>query len=283
MEEKLSTFDLADYVYAGEGANSKSYNSKSNPEEMLKLFSDVYPVDAIREEVEVARKVWEIGVPSPKPGELVSDGKQLGIRFWRIPNKVSFARAVANNPEQVDKYAKQFAQMCKDLHSKHCKPGLFPDNKQHYLEMLAEDTAFNADEKKKIENFIKSVPDTDTCLHGDMHFGNVVTDGTKNYFIDLGEFATGYPLFDVAMLYIVCVVNVDDFIYENFHFHKDLAEKFWKAFVPEYFGKDKTLEEVDSLIKPFAAVKSLLIERNLGGVMLPIFENLFRTSILAEK
>ena len=46
-----------------------------------------------------------------------------------------------------------------------------------------------------MRQFVRSVPEAITCLHGDMHIGNVITDGMRDYWIDLGDFAYGNPLF----------------------------------------------------------------------------------------
>lgn len=39
--------------------------------------------------------------------------------------------------------------------------------------------------KERALNFIDKSPDADTCLHGDLHIGNVITDGRRNFWIDL--------------------------------------------------------------------------------------------------
>ena len=35
--------------------------------------------------------------------------------------------------------------------------------------------------KERALNFIDKSPDADTCLHGDLHIGNVITDGRRNF------------------------------------------------------------------------------------------------------
>lgn len=280
--------DITKYVKSGEGANGESYNSIEDKNEMLKLYNAGYDTSDIETEMDVAKKVYDNGFPVPKPGELITDGERIGIRFWRIPNKTSFARAIGDNPDMVEELTRKFARMCRHFHTIECKEGVFTDAKEQFLQLLEYDTVFNKEEKKKIADFIRATPDTVTAVHGDMHVGNAVMSGDFKtdydscnlYWIDLGFFAVGNPLFDLGMMYIICVVNDDDFIYENMHFHKETAEKVWEYFVSEYFDGKLTLQEADELIKPYAAIKTLLIERNLGGVLFPHFENLFRTTIL---
>lgn len=284
----MKRIDITQYEKSGEGANGESFNSRVNPNEMLKLYNKGYDTTAIEVELEAAEKVFGLGIPSPKPGELVTDGERIGILFERIPNKTSFARAIADNTDLIDIYAQKFAKMCQELHATKCEAGLFPDANEQFLQLLGFDTAFNEEEKAKIADFIRNVENPGTALHGDMHFGNAVISGdarlgdekSQLLWIDLGYFAQGNPLYDLGMLYLICVVDDDGFVYENFHFHTDVANDFWKLFVKYYFNGEKTVEEAEALIRPYAAVKSLLIEHNCGDVLFPQFEKIFRETIL---
>lgn len=288
MSPKL--IDLKNYALSGEGANGKSYNSIADDNEMIKLYNVGYDISSIVTELEEARKVYDKQIPSPRPGELITDGERIGIRFFKIPNKTSYARAIADNPELLEPLTKEFAKMCRELHAFKCKDGEFADANNQFLELLSFDTAFNKEEKAKIAKFISEVPNPKTALHGDMHFGNAVISGPVNpedknakrdlYWIDLGYFAMGNPLYDLGMLYLICIVDEDDFIFENFHFHKDVAERFWPIFITEYFDGKFTVEEANKLVKPYAAIKSLLVEHNVGDFLFPQFEKLFRETIL---
>ena len=279
----MKLIDINLYEKSGEGANGESFNNKTNPNEMPKLYNKGYDTAAIVTELEMAEKVYEMGIPSPQPGELVTYDGRIGLLFERIPNKVSFARAVADDIERIDEYAQRFAKMCKELHATECDTGVFPDANEQFLQLLSYDTAFNEEEKTRIADFIHNVPNPGTALHGDMHFGNAVISGEdEQLWIDLGYFAEGNPLYDLGMLYLICEIDEDDFIYENFHFHKETAKIFWKLFVKYYFEGTKTLEEAEILIKPYAAIKTLLIEHNCGDVLFPRFEKLFRDTILVD-
>ncbi|MBQ7221929.1 MAG: phosphotransferase [Bacteroidales bacterium] len=285
--------NINDYVPSGEGANGLSYDNPSDPDEMLKMYNSGYEISAIETELEAARKVYNLGIPSPEPGDLVTDGERTGIRFKRIPHKTSFARAIADNLSLIEPLAKEFADRCRQFHSIKCQPGVFEDVKHQFLKLLEADTAFDAGQKEKIAAFIKSAPDSDTALHGDMHFGNIVISGPvlpqpgkerKVLWIDLGYFASGYHMFDLGMLYIVTHHADDAFIFENFHFHNDTAFKFWQCFLPEYFGTTdpEILKQKEYECKCFAAIKTLLIEYNCGNVLFPHFKKLFMETILKQ-
>lgn len=253
---------LEDYVQFGGGANGESFDCISDPSLMLKLY---FPgkIQQPLDEMMLARKVYDLGVPTPEPGEyVVTDDGRYGIRFHRIPGKVSYARATGDHPENLKQYAAEFAAMCLDLHATHVNPSEFENVKDRYLRLLGENPFFTADEKEKITRFITGVPDEDTAIHGDLQFGNAIFAGDKRYFIDLGDFCYGNHLFDVGMVYLCCYLSGEDFIQETFHMPKPVAKKFWDAFVPEYFGPQISLKEAEDLILPFASLKTLIVERD---------------------
>ena len=259
---------LDDYVLFGEGFNGESYDHKTDPTVMLKLY---HPgkIQQPMDEMMLARKVYNMGIPTPKPGEyVVTEDGRYGIRFRRIPGKVSYARATGEHPEKVQQYAEEFAEMCLQLHSTHVDTTQFESVKERYYRLLTENPFFTTGEKDKIGKFIADVADTDTAIHGDLQFSNAIFTGSKRYFIDLGDFCYGHPLFDVGMLYLCCILDGEEYISEYFHMHKETAVQFWEAFAQVYYGKDRSLKDIEEEIRPFAGLKTLIIERDTKCPML---------------
>jgi uncharacterized protein (TIGR02172 family) len=252
---------LNDYVLTGGGANGESFNHKTDPSVMLKLYLPgkmQQPLD----EMILARKVYEAGIPTPEPGEyVVTDDGRYGIRFKRIMGKKSYSRATGDEPEKVEQFASDFAQMCLQLHATHVDTTLFENVKDRYYRLLKENPFFTSAEKDKLARFIADTPDEDTAIHGDLQYSNAIFVGDQRYFIDLGDFCWGNHLFDVAMVYLCCYLSDDAFIRETFHMPKELAMKFWDNFVPVYFGADADPKEIEEMILPFAGLKTLIIER----------------------
>jgi len=269
---------LDDYVLSGGGFNGESYDHKSDPTTMLKLY---FPgkIQQPLDEMMLARKVYELGIPSPKPGDyVVTEDGRYGIRFHRILGKKSFSRATGDDPANVGKYAMEFADMCKSLHSTHVDVSQFENVKTRYIRLLEQNPFFTTSEKDKLAKFIADVPDEDTAIHGDLQFSNAIFSGDEKYFIDLGDFCYGNHLFDVGMVYLCCCLSGEDFIQETFHMPKTLSRKFWEFFAPEYFGKDRSLKDIEEEIRPFAGLKTLIIERDSNCPM-PEFRAAF-SSIL---
>ena len=268
MEAKLISLD--DYVRTGEGANGASYNHKSDPNIMMKMYFRNFEAAAL--ELEVAKKVYEMGIPTPEPGDLVTDGKQMGIRFRRIEGKKSYSRACGDHPERAEEYGREFAQMCKKLHSVHVDTTRFENVKDRLYKMLDANPDFTPEQKQKIRAFIEAAPDTDTAIPGDLQFGTGIFTEDANgkrtsYFIDLGDFCYGYPMFDVGMVYLCCCLNDESWTQEVNHMSNATAARFWDGFAAEYFGPDANMEEVMKEVKIYAGLKTLIIERDTHCAM----------------
>lgn len=261
MEARKISLD--DFVLFGGGANGESYDCKYDKDLMLKLYFPgkiTQPLD----EMKMARKVFETGIPTPEPGEyVVTEDGRYGILFRRIAGKKSFSRATADEPERLEEFAATFAHMCRELHATKVDTTQFENVKDRYYRLLGENPFFSPVEKEKLSKFIADTPDEDTAVHGDLQFSNGIftPDGMK-YFIDLGDFCWGNHLFDVAMVYLSCCLSSEEFILPTFHMPKSLSVKFWEAFVPEYFGKGVSPKEAEALIGPYAGLKTLIIERD---------------------
>lgn len=253
---------LNDYVLTGGGANGESYDHKKDSSVMLKLY---FPgkVQQPLDEMILARKVYDAGIPTPEPGDyVVTEDGRYGIRFKRIMGKKSYSRATADEPEKVAQYASEFARMCLKLHDTHVDTTRFENVKARYYRLLKENPFFTTIEKDKLARFIADTPDEDTAIHGDLQYSNAIFSGDQRYFIDLGDFCWGNHLFDLGMVYLCCCLSKEAFIQETFHMSKALAIRFWECFVPVYFGEGVPLKEVDEKIRPFAGLKTLIVERD---------------------
>ena len=253
---------LNDYILSGGGANGESYDHKTDPSVMLKLY---FPgkIQQPLDEMMLAQKVYAMGIPTPEPGEyVVTEDGRYGIRFKRILGKTSYSRATGDHPEKVLQYAEEFAKMCQQLHATHIDTTQFENVKDRYFRLLNENPFFTSEEKEKLRRFIANVPDEDTAIHGDLQFSNAIFVGDQRYFIDLGDFCYGNHLFDVGMVYLCCKLSDEAFIKETFHMDKATSIKFWECFAPAYFGRNRSLQDIENEILPFASLKTLIVERD---------------------
>lgn len=258
----MKLINLDEWVQTGNGAVGMSYFHKSDPTLMLKFMNAGTDIRNIEKELNNSRNIFEMGIPTPKPGELVTDGERHGIVFERIPDKRSYARSIGEEPETIDALAEQFAKMAIQLHSTPCNKSKFRSVKELYGEMIM-NNPFRSDRlKQQAINMLESAPDCDTCLHGDLHFGNVIHAADKHYFIDLLDFCYGYYMFDFGAMgsLIKVMKNMEPIFEREYHCTVAQGTQFWESFLKGYFGKDTDIRAKEEELRPYIAVKTLTME-----------------------
>lgn len=260
--------NLDDYEESGGGYMATSYNHRDG-QTMVKFYNADIDKAVPQNELRRAYSVSQMHVPTPMPGRFITDGTRFGAEFRRINPKESFARYVSNRPESSEEIAIRFARMCLNLHQTPCNTAVFPSQKEIAIQEINASKRFNESDKARICQFFAQVPDCTTCLHGDMHIGNVITtalDATnpsagrqQDFWIDMGDFSWGDPRFDLGMFYLT--TNVSDEGMAQHLFHLDLAtlRHIWNVFVRHYYGIDSDAQqrEIEASLRPFAALKMI--------------------------
>ena len=251
------TINLNDYVQTGEGGTSLTYTHKTRPT-MAKLFNLANEAELAEREFLTARAVFEMGIPTPEPLRLVTDGDRRGVEYELISNKRSFTRIISQEPERLEEISLAFARMARELHTKKADTSCFTSIKETLRCFYQEKGDRVTEEyKERALNFIDKSPDADTCLHGDLHIGNVITDGRRNLWIDLGQFCYGEPEWDLGWMWTICNRmdgHRSDFI---LHVTPETLKAHWNIFIATYLGTDDkaTIGEYTKRLMAFYAVK----------------------------
>lgn len=248
--------DMSHFVQSGDGYCGVSYFS-DDEDSMLKLYNSFIADNVIEQEKRIATRAFQLGISTPLAGAIVTTGTQKGILYERIKGKRSFSRAIADEPEKLEFYARRFARMCKELHSTECDTVVFPSAVRNFERELEHNKAFTEDQTKKILDFLHSVPVRTTCLHGDMHIGNVITTGKEDLWIDMSDFSYGNPLFDFGMFYFVCHANNEKASRKIFHLSGASLLKIWNIFLREYYqvNNEAEIEKIEEKCRSFAALR----------------------------
>jgi len=243
---------------SGDGFTAVTYNN-SDGDSLLKLYSDFIPVENIEHEKNIGLAAVKSGINTPLSGLLVTCRGKNGIIFELIKDKVSIARAVSQQPEKIEHYAKIFADECKKLHSTPCDKSVFPNVKDIYREIIRKSKNFTENEKKKITNFLESVKDEDTYIHGDLHPGNLIMANGETLFIDMADLCYGSHLIDLGATFFCLNCSDDELANKLFHSPSATMRKFWSIFSSYYFGADtqEKQKEVNKMMMPYAALKTL--------------------------
>lgn len=256
MSEEAQRIDLNDYVQTGEGGTALTYNHKDG-KTLAKLFlAGIAAENAIRE-FRTSQVVYESGLPTPKPIRLITDGTRYGAEYELIQPKRSFTRIISQEPNQLVPLSQRFAMLAKQIHQTPADTTRLPDMRElagTWIDRLAD---FPDELKRRFHRFIDTVPSTPTCLHGDLHIGNIITDGSRDLWIDVGDFAYGVPEWDLGMMYYSSHFLRPERADNIFHLDNDTLRAHWDAFATVYYGTDshKTLDAEVRKLQPFIATK----------------------------
>ena len=108
---------------------------------------------------------------------------------------------------------------------------------------------------------IHQTPADTTRLHGDLHIGNIITDGERTLWIDVGDFAYGVPEWDLGMMFYSSNYMSEQRAISIFHLPIEVLRKHWAVFAKAYFGIEdqEELKKKQRALFPFFAVKMLFI------------------------
>ena len=258
--ENYENINLEEYTLSGEGGTALSYNHKDG-KTLAKLFMKGMGAETAEREFLVNKTVYEMGIPTPKPLRLVTDGTRFGAEYELIPGKRSFARIISQEPEQLESLSLRFAAMAKEIHRTPADTNRLPSMRNLIREQIVRYKEIPEDVREKALQFLDAVPDTPTCLHGDLHIGNVITDGKRTLWIDVGDFAYGVPEWDLGMMYYATNFMSEQRAISIFHLPIEVLRQHWTVFAKAYYGttNQEELRKKEQALFPFFAVKMLLV------------------------
>lgn len=246
---KMNTIDtmnyepinLEEYFQSGEGGQALTYTRKDGSS-MAKMFQFGLGSETVEREFRISRAVYEAGIPCPRPIRLVTDGKCFGAEYEVVANKRSFTRIISEEPQRLEALTRKFAGLGKQLHSMPADTDVFPDMKEVIRPWIEKSACISEPLRGRLLTVLDSIPAPKTCLHGDFHIGNIITDGEKDYWIDLGDFAWGAPEWDLSMNFFLANYLSPENMDNLFHLDPATFRRHWELLVKSYYGI-QTLEE----------------------------------------
>ena len=266
MEKEIQRIDLNDYVQTGEGGTALTYNHKDG-KTLAKLFMSSVAADNAAREFRINQVVYESGLPTPKPIRLITDGERFGAEYELISHKRSFTRIISQEPDQLVPLAERFARLARQIHETPADTTRLPDMRQMVGMWIDRLEQFPDDLKRRFHRFLDTVPSSPTCLHGDLHIGNIITDGQRDLWIDVGDFAYGVPEWDLGMMYYSAYFLSAQRADSIFHLDNATLRAHWDAFAPVYYGTDSR-EVLDAEVKklqPYIAAKLAFVISKLSS------------------
>ena len=253
---EVQRIDLNDSVQTGEGGTALAYTHK-NGRTLAKLYNPGFEADRAREEFLTARTVFELGIPTPEPYRMVTDGERSGAEYELIKGKRSFARIISQEPERIEDISLTFARMAKELHAKEADTTTLKSMKEQVRRFYQTTDLVPETYRQKALQFIDQVPEAATCLHGDLQIGNIITDGKRTLWIDVGEFGYGVSEWDLGRLWTMAHRMGDQRAEFLFHINHETFLAHWDIFFPAYLGTtdSQRIAEAERRLTAFASAK----------------------------
>jgi len=234
IDKNAKRIDLSEWSLKGEGLFGSVYESDKYPGVILKLNKNT-DREGPWEEFDKSRRIVALGVKTPLVCDFVTDGKHFGYTAQKIAGKKSFSRLVANNPKETDRFASLYAREALAFHATPCDTAAFPSMHKQMADTIAGSKLLSDTAKQNALAVLADIPDPHTCLHGDFTTGNLITDGKDSYWIDLGWFSYGHPLFDLTQFYFYQKYLPTLFLKKVIHLNHRQIKAFSVSLCKHYF------------------------------------------------
>ena len=265
--------NLDNYVQAGEGGTALTYSNKAG-KTLVKLFSPGMGAENAAREFLVNQVVYRLGIPTPEPLRLVTDGERYGAEYELISEKRSFTRIISEEPEQLEPLTLRFARLARQLHQTPADTAILPDMRELVRYHIGRYEALPEELKERLLAKLATIPTQAVCLHGDLHIGNIITDGTRDLWIDVGDFAYGCPEWDLGMMYFALQSMSEARAQSIFHLSTETLKKHWALFARAYWNTEDAAEIAarERALAPYIALKLAALVSKLHNGKGPVSE-----------
>ena len=254
--QHYESINLDEYRQSGEGGTAITYKHNSR-NSLAKLYKSGFEADMAIEEFKVAKAVYDLGIPTPKPYRLVTDGERLGAEYEFISGKRSFARILSQEPEKMPELVEAFAKAALELHATAADTDRIPAIREVLHSFYLSSDTVTPEYRERALAFLDKIQEPSTCVHGDFHIGNIITDGNHTLWIDIGQFGYGAPEWDLGWFWTITHNLGDNRADFLLHLTQETLVSFWDAFLPAYLGTSvpTALREYTRKILAYYAVR----------------------------
>ena len=183
-----------------------------------------------------------MGIPTAISYDVVTCGTRTGIVFEML-NAEIFSAVINKDLDNLDQHAKTLSDVAKTLHCAKGDPAILPNMKARfrgYINQMEE--YLPPQDIALLMRNLESIPDSETCVHFDLHCSNIMIQNGMPIIIDMGDFSIGSYLFDVGLMYTLYGAQELELIMKATKIPNDKGLEIWKSFEQHYFA-DKSEQE----------------------------------------
>ena len=198
VERALRQVSIEGCPLIGKGAHGTVYSLA--PDTIVKIYREDTSIDDIKNERELSKKAFVLGLPTAIPLDIVRVGNQYGTVF-ELLNATSCVKYIMESQENTDNFIDKAAALLKQIHAIKITDGSLPDMKGktlHYVDVIH--PYIKEDEYKKILKIVKDIPESKTLLHCDFHLKNQLMVNNELMLIDMDTLCIGDPVFELASI-----------------------------------------------------------------------------------
>lgn len=168
---------------------------------IIKLFHSGFPKDAAHYEYKMSSLVYESGIATAKPYELLEYEGRTGIVYGYLHSSSTMLARMSAEPGSIEFYAEWMARLHAEMHSRSVDAARFSfvhslhEALQH---RIGESEGLTESEKEAVIRYLKDLPRGNSLCHSDFHPENVLIGKEEACIIDWMTGAIGHPAADAA-------------------------------------------------------------------------------------
>ena len=237
-------FAFGDFVKIGAGACGEVF--RIDDETIIKLYYPHILEEEIEREKALSKKAFVLGIPTAISYDIVETNGRTGV-IYELINSHTLGELMRAEGADLEKYVTVYADVCRQIHETEAKPGEIPTFKDLNRADIPRITGISEEEKEYLYKFLDLVPDRLNCIHGDLNLNNIMVQNGECCLIDMGEFSTGIPEFDISrIVFSMEFAAVEPGSFNSFYkMPQDLVTKIMHMFLNKYYGVDSLEEAIE--------------------------------------
>ena len=219
------------------GAGACGEVFRLDDETIIKLYYPRVKKEEIEQEKALAKKAFVMGVPTAISYDIVEADGRTGVVYELIKSK-TIGELIRGDEDHLEEYVDMYAAVCRQIHGIEAEPGQLPSFKDINRSDIPNVTGITEEERAYLHRFLDLIPDRMNCLHGDLNINNIMVQNGECCLIDMGEFSTGTPMFDLSRsLFSMELAGAAKGEFNSFYkLPQDIVTHILHLFLEKYFG-----------------------------------------------
>ena len=219
------------------GAGACGEVFRLDDETIIKLYYPRVKKEEIEQEKALAKKAFVMGVPTAISYDIVEADGRTGVVYELIKSK-TIGELIRGDEGHLEEYVDMYAAVCRQIHGIEAEPGQLPSFKDINRSDIPNVTGITEEERAYLHRFLDLIPDRMNCLHGDLNINNIMVQNGECCLIDMGEFSTGTPMFDLSrILFSMEFASAAKGEFNSFYkLPQDIVTHILHLFLEKYFG-----------------------------------------------